>query len=168
MSRERYHPVPIGTDLLRGNNFEFVAGSNDQIKLMCKSVTVTTPKTNPVAVPWSSGTMSLAGRLSGAFTFTLICLVGLESQFNAWENLYEWRKRVFDHDSGRIAVASEYKEDASILIYDITNDNIKATVKMNGVWPSEVSDLTFSVESDAVVEVSATMQADKIQIESFG
>jgi len=167
MNRERYHPIPIGSDLLRYNNFDFIVNGQDPIKLMCKSAQFITPKTTSVAVPWASGTMSLAGRTTSAYSFTITCLVGLESQYNAWQTLYEWRKRVFDHDSGRIALASEYKEEGNILIYDITADTQKVNLKISGMWPTEVSDLTFTVDSDAIVEVTAIFFADKILIESF-
>jgi len=168
MNRERYHPIPIGADLLRYNNFEFiVGGSRGPIQLMCKSFTLTLPKTNPVPVPWASGTMSLAGRTAGAYSFNIICLVGIDSQYNAWEDLYRWRERIFDHESGRISLASEYKESATLRIYDIAAESLKAEAQMSGVWPSEVTDLTFTVEGDGPVEVSAVFYADKIKMTSF-
>ena len=168
MDRERYHPIPIGADLLRYNNFEFIAGgSRSPIQLMCKIFNLTLPKTNPVPVPWASGTMSLAGRTTGAYSFTITCLVGLDSQYNAWEELYKWRTQVFDHDTGRISLANEYKKTATMLIYDITAETVRATTDMEGVWPSDVSELAFSVETDTPVEVTATFFADKIYMSSF-
>lgn len=167
MNRERYHPIPIGSDLLRYNNFDFIVTGQDPIKLMCKTAVFTTPKTNSVPVAWATGTMSLAGRTTGAYSFTITCLVGLESQYNAWQDLYNWRKQVFDHETGRIALANEYKKEANLIVYDITADTQKINLKISGLWPAGVSDVTFSVENDSVTEVTATFYADKILIESF-
>jgi|ADurb_Total_1113_FD_contig_81_450518_length_2322_multi_3_in_0_out_0_2 hypothetical protein len=167
MDRERYHPIPIGADLLRPNNFEFVVSGHKPIQLMCKSAQFITPVTNAVPVPWASGIMSLAGRITSAYTFTITCIVGLESQYNAWEDLYNWRQKVFDHESGRIALASEYKLEASLLVYDITAENKKVELQMKGVWPSQVENVTFAVDQDGPVEVTATFYADLVKINAF-
>lgn len=171
MMRDRnlYHPIPIGGDLVRKNVFEFIIRAKDTLRIMCKTLTIVLPKTNAVAVPWIGGVMQLAGRASQQYTFNATFLVGIENQFDTWKHLYNWREEVFNHQSGRIALASEYKHYGDIFIYDVTGDDagIRYGIKMLGVWPTDVQDITLAVEDDTPLEVSATFACDKIHIEKF-
>lgn len=172
-NRNVYHPINILGDFVRKNAFELIIESYDPLRILCKSMTIVLPKTNAVQVPWIGGIMQLAGRVSTQYSFTATFLVGLDSQYDCWQSLYNWRTKVFDHDTGRIALANEYKKEATINIYDVTADSdnsgsaLQYMVKAKGVWPTDVQDLTFAVEDDAVLEVTATFAADKIWIEKF-
>ncbi len=172
-NRNIYHPVNIRSDFVRKNAFELIINGHDPLRILCKSITVVLPKTNAVQVPWIGGVMQLAGRVNQQYSFTATFLVGLDHQYDSWRNLYDWRNKVFNHDTGRIALAHEYKKEATINIYDVTADedstgnSLQYMVKADGVWPTDVQDLTFSVEDDTVLEVSANFAADKIWIEKF-
>jgi hypothetical protein len=173
-NRNIYHPIDIRSDFVRKNAFELIIAGQDELRILCKSITVVLPKTNSVQVPWIGGVMQLAGRVNSQYSFTASFLVGTDRQYDSWRALYDWRTKVFNHDTGRIALAHEYKKEATINIYDVTADaddtgnSLQYMVKADGVWPTDVQDLTFSVEDDAVLEVSATFAADKIWIEKFG
>lgn len=165
--RGLYHPSPIGTDFIRRNAFEMIIQGQDPLRIMCKSCNLVVPQTNVVAVPWVGAVMQVAGRVSTAYTFSVTFLAGWETQYNAWQDLYNWRNKVFNHDTGRIALAHEYKLPVTLRIFDVTTENEKATVEMEGVWPSNITDLQFDVTADEVMEVTAQFCADKIQITSF-
>jgi len=172
--RNIYHPVNIRSDFVRKNAFEVIfGGSYDPLRILCKTVTVTLPKTNAVQVPWISGIMQLAGRISSPYTFQATFLVGRDNKYDTLKELYRWRNDVFNHTTGRIALAHEYKKEATIYVYDVTadadenNSSIQYTVYGDGVWPIEIPDLTFDVSDDTVLEVQASFAADKLEIVKF-
>ena len=68
---------------------------------MCKNINIILPKTNAVAVPWISGIMQLAGRVSSQYTFNASFLVGTDNSYDTWRHLYNWRQEVFNHDTGK-------------------------------------------------------------------
>lgn len=172
MNRTMYHPVPIGEDFVRKNAFELIIGgssSYSQLRIMCKSVNVTLPASNAVAVPWVSGIMQVAGRISTAYTFTATFITGVDSTYDAYQSLYNWRQLVFNHESGRIGLASEYKQESTLNVYDVTGDDagLQYVFKYYGVWPTNMDTVTFSVDDDTPLEVSVSFAADKLQILSF-
>lgn len=172
-NRNIYHPVDIRADFVRKNAFEIIITDQNPLLLLCKTLTITLPATNAVQVPWISGVMQLAGRSSTAYTFTGTFLAGREKQHDCLENLYAWRNQVFNHDSGRIALAHEYKKETTINIYDVTGDlkddgtSLQYVISLDGVWPTNIDTINLSVEDDTVLEVSATFAADKIWVKEF-
>ena len=170
MQRDRnlYHPISIQSDLVRKNMFELIIDSEkDSLRLLCKNITLQHPKSNSVQVPWMGGVMQLAGRNSQAFTFNASFYVGTDNDSDTLADLYAWRNMVFDHISGRISLANEYKRSATIIIYEVDGDKARYTYKVEGLWPTDIADITFSVEDDTPLEIQIQFAADKMYIESL-
>ena len=168
MQRDRnlYHPISIQSDLVRKNMFELIIDAEkDSLRLLCKNITLQHPKSNSVQVPWMGGVMQLAGRNSQAFTFNASFYVGTDNDSDTLADLYAWRNMVFDHISGRISLANEYKRSATIIIYEVDGDKARYTYKVEGLWPTDIADITFSVEDDAPIEIQIQFAADKMYIE---
>ena len=170
MQRDRnlYHPISIQSDLVRKNMFELIIDAEkDSLRLLCKNITLQHPKSNAVPVPWMGGVMQLAGRNSQQFTFNASFYVGTDNDSDTLADLYAWRNMVFDHISGRISLANEYKRSATIIIYEVDGDKARYTYKVEGLWPIEISDITFAVEDDTPIEIQIQFAADKMYIESL-
>lgn len=172
MLRERnfYHPISMQSDLVRRNMFELIIDSrNDSLRILCKSLTLQHPKSNNVPVPWMGGIMQLAGRSTSQFMLNATFLVGTDNESDTLEELYKWRNDAFNHVTGKISLANKYKKDATVIIYDVTGENSgkKYTYKVKGLWPTDISDLTFSVEEDAPLEIITQFAADMVYIEEF-
>lgn len=165
-SRGIYHPTDISQDFMRTDAFEVVFGGDsafDPLRLMCRSLTLMFPATNIVSVPWVSGSLSLAGRLTNSpYSFTATFFIPVDSSESSFLALYKWRNLVVDHDTGRIALKSEYYRQAEIAVSDVTTETVKYRFVAEGVWPSAISDVNLAVDQDGPWELSATFVADKI------
>ena len=170
MQRDRnlYHPISIQSDLVRKNMFELVidAGKNS-LRLLCKNITLQHPKSNAVPVPWMGGVMQLAGRNSQQFTFNASFYVGTDNDSDTLADLYDWRNMVFNHVSGRISLANEYKRSATIIIYEVDGEKARYTYKVEGIWPTDIADINLSVEDDGPIEIQVQFAADRMYIESL-
>jgi len=170
--RGLYHPVPIKADFIRKNAFELIVEGgfvNNPMSIFCKNITMTLPKTNTVDIPWIGGIMRVAGRTSQPYSINTSFIVAKKGTENSvsrdtLQELYEWRNKVFDHDTGQIQLADNYKKTANLLIYDVTTEELVYDFQVEGIWPSDIQDITFAVEDDAVLEISAVFAADKIQM----
>ena len=148
--------------------FELIIDAEkDSLRLLCKNITLQHPKSNAVPVPWMGGVMQLAGRNSQQFTFNASFYVGTDNDSDTLADLYAWRYMGFDHITGRISLANEYKRSATIIIYEVDGEKARYTYKVEGLWPLEISDITFAVEDDAPIEIQIQFAADKMYIESL-
>jgi len=172
-NRNIYHPIDIRSDFVRKNAFELIVAGQEPLHILCRTLTITLPATNNVAVPWISGIMQLAGRVNQQYTFTATFLDGVDNPYDTLQDLYRWRNLVFNHNTGRISLAHEYKKEATINVYDITADmddtgsSLQYEFKLSGVWPTNIESITLSVEDDTVLEISAMFAADKLWINNF-
>lgn len=171
MNRSMYHPVAIGADFVRRNIFDLlVTGSGtdfNSINLLCRSINIVFPTSNNVQVPWIGGIMQVAGRLANAFSFTANFYVGHELNYDAIRSLYAWRNLVWNHDTGALQLASNYKRTGNISVYDLTGEILQYQIECNGMWPSNISDINLDVSDDSVLEASVTFQADKIWVRNL-
>lgn len=171
MNRSMYHPVAIGADFIRKNIFDLlVTGSGtdfNSINLLCRSITMTLPTSNSVQVPWIGGIMQVAGRLAQAFTFNAQFYVGHDMNYDALRSLYAWRNLVWDHDTGALQLASNYKRTGNITVYDLTGEIVQYQIECNGMWPVSIPDVTLDVADDGVLEVSVQFAADKVWIRNL-
>ena len=171
MNRSMYHPVAIGADFIRKNIFDLlVTGSGNDfnsINLLCRTITITLPTSNSVQVPWIGGIMQVAGRLSNAFTFNAQFYVGHDMNYDALRSLYAWRNLVWNHDTGALQLASNYKRTGNITVYDLTGTIVQYQIECNGMWPTNIQDINMDVADDGVLEVSAQFAADKIWIRNL-
>jgi len=171
--RTLYHPLPIGADFIRKNVFELIIGglAGDPLSIFCNKTNIVLPKTATVDVPWISGIMRVAGRISSGYELNVSFIVGQKGAKNsvsqdALQRLYSWRNDVFDHDTGKINLASNYKKEANLLIYDVTSEQLVYDFKIEGLWPHSIQDMQFAVEDAGVLELQAVFAADKIQMEN--
>ena len=159
----------------------FSSAAAGGLSLYCSKFTLNLPKSNVIQVPWISGVTQLAGRNKEAFTITAEFYAGLGSQsFMASGSgestkqylgsqqvtddilrlLYAWRNLCFDAKTGQIGLAPNYKKPATIFMYDPSGVKIIYEFSVQGLWPSEISNIELDVSSDDIVKLSTTMQAD--------
>lgn len=158
----------------------FSAQAAGGLSLYCSKFTLNMPKSNVIQVPWISGVTQLAGRNKEAFTIQAEFYAGLGAQSlgaigngNKNQNLgslavtddilrllYAWRNLCFDARSGQIGLAPNYKKPATIFMYDPSGVKVIYEFSVQGLWPSEISNIELDVSSDDIVKLSTTMHAD--------
>lgn len=174
MARSLFFPMPYKGDLVRPNTFEVIfgqppgisTGAMEGLYMLCNSFTLTLPKSNAIQVPWMSGIMQLAGRQAAPFNFSVSFLAG-NPNGASWDTLtalQEWRNICFDHQTGRIGLAREYKVQACIRIMDTTYENALYEYFAEGVWPTEIGDMSLNVGSNDLLNLSCQFSADKIYL----
>lgn len=174
MPRNLFHPHPYKSDIVRPNMFEVILGqpegvspaSMEGLYMLCNKFTLSLPKSTAIPVPWMSGTMQLAGRQAQPFSFSVSFLAG-NPNGASWDTLtalQEWRNIAFDHQSGRIGLAKEYKVQSCIRIMDTTYETALYEYFAEGVWPVEIGDINLQVDADGILELSCTFAADKIYL----
>lgn len=174
MARQLFMPCPYKGDLIRGNTFEVILGqpigistsAMEGLYMLCNKFTLSLPKSHAIPVPWMSGIMQLAGRQESPFSFSVSFLAG-NPNGASWDTLtalQEWRNLCFDHQTGRIGLAKEYKVQACIRIMDTTYETALYEYFAEGVWPQAISDLNLHVDNNDIMNLECTFSADKIYL----
>lgn len=152
------------------------------LSLYCSKFTLNLPKSHVIQVPWISGVTQLAGRNNQPFTIQAEFYAGLGAQSlgaigsgnkdqslgslsvtdDILRLLYAWRNLCFDARSGQIGLAPNYKKPATIFMYDPSGVKIIYEFTVQGLWPSEISNIELDIQSDDIVRLSTTMQADYV------
>lgn len=164
----------------------FSSAATSGLSLYCDKFSLNLPKSNVISVPWISGVTKLAGRNSEGFSINAEFYAGLgakslsiigsndtHAQLGAGTAvtddilrlLYAWRNLCFDARSGQIGLAPNYKKPATIFMYDPSGVSVIYEFTVQGLWPSEIGEISLDVSSDDIVKLSVTMQADFIYME---
>ena len=151
------------------------------LSLYCNKFQLNLPKSSVITVPWISGVTKLAGRNSDGFQITAEFYAGLganslnnimsangESGMIGAQNItddvlrlmYAWRNLCFDARSGQIGLAPNYKKPATIFMYDPSGVSIIYEFTVQGLWPSSIGEISLDVESNDIVKLQVTMEAD--------
>ena len=74
----------------------------------------------------------------------------------------DWRKQVYDPETGNVGLPASYKKTASIILF--ASDGTRAReVRLTGLWPSAVVGGSLNMASADIVKIEVTLQYDKAQ-----
>jgi len=76
----------------------------------------------------------------------------------------EWRKEVYDQETGDLGWAADYKREGILYIYSPSGD-VKRTWKLKGVWPTSVNFGDLDYDGGDALQVSVTLSVDMAQLE---
>jgi len=75
----------------------------------------------------------------------------------------EWRKEVYDQETGDLGWAADYKREGILYIYSPSGD-VKRTWKLKGVWPTSVNFGDLDYDGGDALQVSVTLSVDMAQL----
>jgi len=99
-----------------------------------------------------------------SMTLKLNCLMDTENPSltaRGVEELVRWRRAVYNPETGIIGNPLDYKQDCTLEWISPTG-NSKRQWLCIGVWPSSLSPGNFDYNNAGVLEVSATLEVDKV------
>lgn len=166
--REPFHPLSyVKGDLARPNLFT-VTFEDEALRLLCNKITLQMPKSTAIPVPWMTGVMQLAGRMTNPFSFSVSFYAGTEGNYNTLKFLYEWRNKCINHTTGVLGLPAEYKKEVGIILHNTNYSGDGGSSLYNfeckGVWPIEIQDINLDVSSDSLLELQTTFAADIIHM----
>lgn len=146
--------------LQRKNHFEVFFGSNDTIKidpeLKFMVVNFPLPKetTESSDVNYFNQTIKTAGRT----TFETTQMVLRDTiDYDTELKFLDWRKKVYDPETGRMGLAADYKIKAQVIEYTPNGDEYRKW-ELIGCWPSGIDygDLTYEDGGEKQLTVTIT------------
>lgn len=166
-------------EIQRNNNFSFyisgLAGSlsivnnkyaqenaDDVLKLSVSSSSVPHFSVNPIEVKRGNNSMKFAG----VPTFKEGTI-----KFDDWigagtkDVLLAWQRKVYNVETEKVGLASDYKRDAYLLEYTPDYQLVR-TWRLRGCWISGLDESEFDHESNEKHSLTATIQYDKAYIDT--
>lgn len=141
-------------EVQRTNNFKFVLNlstlgitvgngvPDDLIELACDTAGLPTISNDPIELDYGNSNVKVAGK---ATVDDVSVAVKDFIEPDVEGVLWEWRKKVYNPETGKIGWAKNYKRDAAIVQYG-PNGEVKRKWKLEGVWPTslDLGDLDYS------------------------
>jgi hypothetical protein len=147
-----------GYEPQRQSNWEFAVALANQELIKLSAVTFTLPNesSEDVALPYGNETRYVAGKtMFDQATLDLRDFVDKDTR----KAIVDWRKEVYDPDSGRIGLARDYKKDATLTLYG-PDGTMERKCKLQGCWPMAVNHGQADHSSSDVVLISVTLRYD--------
>lgn len=151
--------------LQRKNHFEVqfgptMEGANDiidsNLKFMLVSFPLPKETTESTEISYFNQTIHTAGRT----TFeTAQCILRDAIDYDTETKFLNWRKKVYDPESGRMGIASEYKVSAVVKEFTPNGDEYRSW-KLIGVWPSGIDYGDLSYEDGGEKQLTVTLTYD--------
>jgi len=131
--------------------------AKDLIVLSLHSAALPTETSNIVEIPYGNETRKAAGKV----TFEDIPLVVKDwVDRGTRKAIMDWRRSVYDPDTGNVGVPSAYKKKAEIIIM-APDGTLERKCEITGVWPSSVNGGTLDNTADEQVLIEVTLTYDK-------
>ena len=152
-----------GFEAQRQNNFVLTVvppGEGEQV-LRLSMVSIPLPKeaSNVIELPFGNEVRKVAGRTTFAnINATFHDYVDQETL----QILVNWRKNVYDPDTGNVGLASSYKRMATITMMG-PETSFKRNYLVQGVWPSELDPGDLSYENAEKKLITVVFTFDKIK-----
>ena len=146
--------------LQRKNHFEVFFGSNENVKidpnLKFMVVNFPLPKetTESTDVNYFNQTIKTAGRT----TFETTQMVLRDTiDYDTELKFLDWRKKVYDPETGRMGLAADYKTKAQVIEYTPNGEEYRKW-ELVGCWPSSIDygDLTYEDGGEKQLTVTIT------------
>jgi hypothetical protein len=143
------------------NRYLFRVGGlsdSDIIELAASAGTAFLPNesSEEVELPYLNGRAYYAGRQSYE-SGTIGCKDFVD--LAVAKAIMEWRKLVYDPETGRMGYASRYKKDAEIILLDPAGEE-KRYWTLVGAWPQAVNYGTLDVTANDPVQIEVTIRYD--------
>jgi len=153
-----------GFEPQRKNNFSFevdvpFAGGRTLIKLALSAAFI--PKIemdSPILINYQNEQVQFAGKPKPAGSGTMKFHDYVDQ--NVRDALLSWFYLVYNPINGAVGLASQYKRDASIVLY-APDGSYSRLWKLKGCWPSSFDFGEVSYADNGEVEISMTMNYDK-------
>jgi len=146
----------------RASNWEFeiaglTANGGETIKLSMVSGALPNETNEPIELNYGNEKRYVAGKVNFE-TFPLVCRDYVDQSTR--DDIIEWRRQVYDASTGAIGLASDYKKDATITLYDPEGTAIRRC-RLKGCWPSAVNHGALSYEENGAINIEVTIRYDK-------
>jgi hypothetical protein len=136
------------------NWFEVSVEGYPNLIFAAQSIPLPTEGNETVEVHYANSKVYQAGKATfEAGSFTFMDVLGLKT----CNDLADWRKKVYDPDSGRIGWVTDYKKSITVTLYG--PDGVAVSKwKLHGAWPSNVNwgQLDYNSSDKRSVEVTLT------------
>lgn len=129
----------------------------DIVKLAISSVTGISESNEPIELHYGNEVHYVAGKArfdAGQLSIRDMVDVDVASKID------EWRRLVYDPNSGVIFRADKYKKTGNIQLLD-TMGISRANWEIRGLWPQAVNFGDLDYESNDLVRIQVTMQYDR-------
>jgi hypothetical protein len=131
--------------------------AKDLIVLSLVSFQLPTDRNEEVAIPYGNETRYVAGK---ATYDTVSLTVNDYVDRKVRKALLDWRKQVYDSETGLVGLPKDYKKTAEIILM-ASNGTSKRTCRLIGVWPQEVMGGQLDMNSADLVKVEARLRFDR-------
>lgn len=129
----------------------------EAIKLSAVSMTVPSPESTPIELPYLNTVIKVAGQAKWSEA-TLVCRDFVDQQ--TFAALMEWRAMVQDPESDNTGFAAQYKKQGDVVLIAPDGSN-ERRYQLIGVWPSKVTPAAVDYTKNDVYTVEVTLQCDK-------
>ena len=85
---------------------------------------------------------------------------------NIYDLMYNWYKSVHDPITGKTGLASAYKKNGAVLMYDPTGAPVKQW-NLWGIWPSSFDPGDSDQTNEDIVRMNCTLSVDKCTLSSY-
>lgn len=129
----------------------------DLIVLSLRSGALPNESNEPIVIPYGNEERKVAGKAKFA---------DMPLKVNDWVDrkvrkaIVDWRKQVYDPETGNIGLPSLYKKSAEIILYASDGTRTRS-VRLVGLWPSAVEGGELNMEGMEVVQINMTLQYDR-------
>lgn len=144
------------------HNIYAQANADEILKLSVKASSVPKLTTEPITINRGTSQMHFAGKSTfGSGKFVVNDYIGAGTK----DILYAWRKNVYDAETEKTGLASDYKVDAYLLEYTPEYQLVR-TWALKGCWPSDISESDYDYETSNNRTVEVTFYYDKAFIDN--
>lgn len=171
-----FKPLYMGTNHMLGvdsfvplttNNFEIrIYGMNGEaptenanlLTLSTKEIGEISEDQDTITVHYANGLIKFPSKVSFSdVDWTLNCYC----EPNVLEALRDWRKLVYDANTERMGLPTEYMRTAYFIRYD-GQGNPRDVIKAPGVWPKGLKNGNMNQEGGSLVEIGVTLVISKV------
>lgn len=137
--------IPIGNDV-------------GQLRLQCRSAAKPGQTINAVEVQVFGHTLEYAGNLTYSHDMNVDFVENRSGQVVSL--LEAWAGFIRNDESQHGAYKNEYARDGIFTIYD-NKGNVVKEYKIEGMWPSQIPDLSFDGSSSQLITLSVSFKYDR-------
>ena len=149
-------------EVQRTNNFALVlditdgAGNDDWFTLSVDSCPLPDISNNPIELAYQNSKVKVAGQAEfGDFEISVKDSIKLDIEMKLWE----WRKKVYDPETGQIGWAEDYKKNGYVFQYAPDGSHERGW-QLVGVWPTNLQLGEMNYDGGDAKKISMTCAVD--------
>lgn len=171
-----FSPLYMGTNHMLGvdnyipittNNFEIrlynmdgsaAADNSDLLTLSTDSIGSIAEQQDTIVIHYGNGIIKFPSKVTFAdVTWTLNCY----AEPNVADAIRAWRKQVYDPDTEKMGLPSQYMRQAMILRYD-GQGGIRDAIRLPGVWPGALTNGDYNQTGGSIVQLSLPLVVSRV------